>query len=123
MTILEEIEAYKAAPTELQKRYLMYIVDKSVPLEDRWKVFGAAPSDWKKHDSYIQHFTVEKMLPGGEISWYDDFYVEKYQTVYMFDFLSDCREYSGGEDWTDEIVDAFKEEVLLRNLGSFKFDW
>jgi hypothetical protein len=41
----------------------------------------------------------------------------------MYTFLSDCQQYSGGENWSNELVDAFKEEVLLRNLGSFKFDW
>lgn len=123
MTLLEEFEALKRSPNELHARYVDYIADQNVPLDDRWAVFCAAPSDWKVHEGYIQHFDAEKLAPGGEISWYDDFFIEKYQTVDMVDWLSDIRYCGNGEDWTDEAINAFKDEVMQLNLGSFKFDW
>lgn len=133
MTILEEIIAYKKAPVELQQRYVAFIADTTVPLDERWEVFKEAPDEWKQHDSWIHHFDFEKQFFHGKISWCDDFYVEKYETVDMVGFIEERLEdhFAGeyeeeDEEWETIVlpcIAAAKEEVLAKNLGSFKFDW
>lgn len=128
MTLLDEIEAFKQNVNPLIPRYKAYIADKTIPLEDRMAVFRAAPYEWKDHQSWIVHFDSEKLLEGGEIFWYDDFYVERHETVDVYDFIV-----ARLDDWLTEndyepediakIMTAFKEEMLEKNLGSFVFDW
>jgi hypothetical protein len=142
MTILDEIIAFKQAPNGLKDRSVAYINDMTVPLSVRWAVFKEMSDDWKVEESWIQHFDAEKLLPCGEISWYDDFYVEKYETVDMVEFveerLIEKLFEESDEDYPDEvygatidtlppeiqtIVDAWREEILSKNLASFTYDW
>ena len=81
MTILQEIREYKNCA--IKERFVAYIKDTTISIENRWEVFIEAPSDWKNKKSFIQHFNVEKKLKNKEISWYDDFYIEKNETVDM----------------------------------------
>lgn len=132
MTILEEIIAFKQAPNGLKDRYLAFIADTTIPLDERWAVFKEAPDDWKEQKSWIQHFDFEKEFI-GEISWYDDFYVDRHETVDMVDFCEErLEDYFAGkyeeedEEWQTVVIAcivAAKEEVLASNMGSFEFDW
>ena len=141
MTILDEIIAYKKAPNGLKDRAIAYITDMTVPLSVRWAVFKEMPNEWKVEKSWVQHFDAEKLL-GGEISWYDDFYTEKYETVDMVGFVEErLPEYlfehtdieypddvygAGIDELPPEIqtiIDTWREEILAKNLASFKFDW
>lgn len=142
MTILNEIIAFKKAPAGLEDRAIAYITDMTVPLSVRWAVFKEMPIDWKIEESWIQHFDAGKLLPGGEISWYDDFYTERYETVDMVSFVENAlpeylfervdvgypdEVYGGTVDTLppeiQTIVDAWREEILSKNIASFKFDW
>lgn len=124
MNMVERLKAYVAAVNPLQVEYVAYIKDKSIPLADRWEAFCAAPTEFQEHESWIQHFDSEELLPNGEINFYDDFYVEKYTEVYMENFIANIEEDPDyHEDWTPEIIAAFKEEILEKNMGSFTFDW
>ena len=126
--IIDEIREYKKSPNALRDRYVAYIKDTGIPLDERWETFKEAPDDWKEHRLWVQTFDIEKTV--GEISWYDDMYIEKYQTVDMVSLVEDTiadeiddedDEYDG--PWNAETVAAFKEEILAKNLGSFVFDW
>lgn len=117
MTLLDEILAYKGA-ADLRARYCAYITDTSVPLDQRWKAFGIAPSDWKEHESFMVTFDTDK-----EVDWMNDFWFERHEVLDTHDFFSDCLELSGAEKWDQVKVDKFREEVLKKNLGSFKMDW
>lgn len=120
--MLEEIREYKN--NSLSKRYVEYIRDKSIPLNDRWEVFKEAPKDWKNQSNWVQQFEVERKL--GEISWYDDFYIEKNQTVDMVDIverLEDDPTRFFNKGWTLELIVEFKEEILQENISSFNYDW
>lgn len=126
MSLLEEIIAYKKEPCPLKGKYLEFIQDKSHPLVERWAVFCEAPREWQQERQWIVHFETEKLLPDAEISWYDEFYVDRHETVEMANFV-DVRLYEHlldlGEVNVDAIVAAFKEEVLDMNLYSFINDW
>ncbi len=124
MTIVQEIRDYKN--NSLKNRYISYIQDKSIPMAERWEAFCEAPVDWKQQKSYVEHFHVENKLKNREISWYDDFYIEKNETVVMgniIERLEEELEDFSSNGWTKEIIEEFKEEILSKNLGSFDWDW
>lgn len=142
MTILDEIIAFKQAPNGLKDRSIAYITDMTVPLSVRWAVFKEMPDDWKVEENYIHHFDAEKYLNGREVSWYDDFCIERHETVDVVEFVeerlmeklfdeSDIEYpddvYGAGIDELppeiQTIVDTWREEILSKNLASFKFDW
>lgn len=125
------IEDYKKSV--LKEEYLKFIKDENISLAQRWEIFRLAPSNWKETDSCIPHFEAERLLTNGEILWYDDFYIDRHQTVYCADWLTNIEQGlkpdSYGVDdlikngWTLGVIDAFKREILNKNLGSFKHDW
>lgn len=126
--MLDEINAFKSDSSPLKEKYLNYIQDKSIALEERWKAFCEAPADWKNTDGYIVHFAVEKALKenGGEISWYDDFYIEKNETVHLINVIERLEdEIESFEElgWNSDLIKQFKEEILEKNLASFDYDW
>src|SRR5512139_1306993 len=127
MSIKDELIAYKAGGNPLKDRFLAFIKDKDVPLDERWETFKEAPNEFLVHDLSVVTFEAEKLLPRKEIVWYDgDFYIERYQVVHMTDFIEDmCADKIDMEEpgWTQELVDAFKEEILQTGLGSFEYDW
>jgi hypothetical protein len=130
-----EIELVNRAVANLQKTFCEVIKDKTIPLNDRWDLWRGAPSDLKAHDSCVVHFDIEDKV--GEISWYDDFYIERHETVDMFDLIERIREdvKYGAMDYAytkritkkfvecSELLDEWREEILQMNLESFEFDW
>jgi len=125
MSLKDELIAYKAGGNPLKDRFLAFISDKSVPLDERWEAFKEAPSEFLYQQSWMYHFKSEALLPEKEIEWYEggdeSFYVERHQTVYMIDFLDDW--VLDKESFTPEIIAAFKEEVLENAMESFEYDW
>lgn len=111
------MQSYKCVISNIKRLYLPYIQDKSIPLEDRWEIFGKVPQELKEHKIWIVHFPSEKKF--GEICWYDDFYVERHETVNLIDLVRSINR----NKWSQERIDAFKEDILQMNLGSFINDW
>lgn len=113
MTILEQYEEAVKSVTDLKDEFNKEIVRKDLPLDWRWKLFLSAPL---LHDSspWVVDF---KSL--GRVSWYDDFGTERYQTVNISDIVDVLIE----NEEPKEKIEAFMEEVLKRNLGSFTCDW
>lgn len=106
-----------------ETEYKKFITDKDIPLEKRWNTFKNAPYNWKYHDSYLVHFAIERII-NRKITWYDDFYIERHQTVDMCDVIEYIQE-SDRPICVDLAahIDEFKEEILSINLGSFIYDW
>lgn len=124
MSILQEILDYKNC--SIKHRFIEYIQDKTIPMLTRWEVFLEAPNDWKNHESYIKRFQIERKLKGKEISWYDDFYIEKHETVHMenvIERLEEDLEDFEKKGWNKDLIAELKEEILQKNLGSFNYDW
>lgn len=129
MSLLDEIIEFKSK-SALREKYQKYIVDKNIPLNDRWAVFKEAPIEWKKTDSCYVTFKVASKLPSREIVWYNDFHKDRYQTVDMVDLVDtikdnikwskDKKEWEG---WNLELVEELMEEILSKNLDSFIYDW
>lgn len=126
MNILAKIKKLEERIKDLKEEFKFEIANVNTPLKKRWKLFVDAPDPLRDHQSWIQHFDLENRV--GDISWYDDFYKERYALVRMVDIIDMCEEYladgtpKGGFN-TQEKIDAFKEEILKKNLGSFTYDW
>ena len=125
MNALEQWDAIQKTLPQIKALFEKEIVDQATSLEERWKYWRSAPDILKNHHQWIVHFDCEKLLPQKEIFWYDDFYVEKCETVRMDNIVTDYIEYKGEykKGWNEEILKAFKEEILAKNLGSFRLDW
>lgn len=125
MSIKDELIAYKQDSNPLKDRFLAFIKDKSVPLNERWETYLEAPREFLEHHFWVVHFDSEKLLESGEISWYDDFGADRGVTVSGADIIDRMEDSIEFEDdvYTPEIVAAFKEEILQKGLGSFDYDW
>lgn len=124
MTFLQEIRDYKNCA--IKQRFVEYIADKTISVENRWEIFLEAPSDWKNHKLYVEKFQIEKKLKIKEIFWHDDFYIEKNETVYMgniIERLEENLEDFESNGWSKELIEELKEEILQKNLDSFNYDW
>lgn len=112
-----EIEAaYESSINALKNEYLAIIRDENLSLEDRWSVFAKMPMSLKEVDSYIHHFDFESTF---NVSWFDDFYVDRYQTVNMVTIVDQL---DGDEDKA-ELKIAIMTECIRDNLGGFVMDW
>lgn len=107
----DDIEAKQAAITE-------FVLNKENSRADRLEVWKSCPG----HMAPEQPWTVylpEYEKKYGQISWYDDFYVERYS---VFD-LRDAAARGGHRGWSEEQLNDFIDVCM--DLGYFKFcmDW
>lgn len=115
-----------------------YIKDKSIPLEERWDNFKFAVENkiFVNINGWVIH--LKTLESSRNFSWYDDFGVEKYETVKfervverVSDNLEEILEdpdYS--EDFRDnypiitrEELNQLKEEILATGYSGFVMDW
>lgn len=90
-----------------------YITDKSIPLDLRWSLWFDAPSELKNQNSWITHFhsvSDEEFLME---------YWERREVIKMAELVEQFVE--GEKD--KELIEALMEEILEKNLESFRFDW
>jgi hypothetical protein len=140
--VKDAVEQMRQTVKEVKHDFETFIVDKSVPLDERWSVWEDAPNELKDHQSWIVRF---KNLHDDAIG-YDALirHAERHETVHitdLFESLEECfAEYQEGEpdgtcEWSlrwyknkkkvfeNFDMDALKEEILEMNLGSFEYDW
>jgi hypothetical protein len=129
-----------------------YITDKSIPLTKRWDFWCLAPDSIKGNggwisDGRLEAFSILGWNPRDAIAYDGPIYAERYETFTMEGILEcvkenwfDCGNEVEGEsyNWDDHdfgvdawedfpvltaFITAFKEEVLRKNIQSFKYDW
>lgn len=61
--------------------------------------------------------------PDMEITLYDDFFIERYETISYTDFADRINDNDYGHEWTEDSVDAWKREVLKTSNAMFTHDW
>jgi len=110
-----------------------FIKDQSISLEERWDLFKFACEnnlfvnvDW----SIIRLKTLEA---NRNFCWYDDFGVEKYQTVEFTSIVESIEEYveESLEEKDEEVypittrekLNELKEEILATGYSGFVYDW
>lgn len=95
------------------------VKDKSQPLEERWQLFCDARKG-ERRPFYIQ----PAGLDWDKVTLFDDFYIDRYQTVWVTDWYEQCIEMRDSEDIKLQFDgDAFREWILEMFIWSFVNDW
>lgn len=143
-SILGEIKELDATAEKIRKKLKVYVVDKNVSLKERWDTF--IKSDLGDHKPWIQRFDAFKdFKESGRNSLEDDLYDSRQRCeVVTVSSLVECLEenymdkefgvtryepktYTPLEPkkviFTQEHLNAFKEECLSKFMKAFNFDW
>lgn len=93
---------------------MSFVMDTSNPMEERRWVWENCPEELMAVEAYYMDYS---FTDGTEVSWYDDFYIERGQLVICKNLQGRGR-FSDSKEW-----DVFVEECLRTGTFSFKFDW
>jgi hypothetical protein len=116
MSSKEKIKLLFVDDVETRKKLIRgFVRDQTQSYDDRLEVWKECPKHLRHHESWIIHLpNFEKEY--GEISWYDDFYVERYS---VFN-LTDATSY---KEWPKEKEIAFNTACMNAGYFTFKMDW
>ncbi len=115
--MIERLEQFQNVIDGEKRIFEGYIKNKEYPLEDRWEIFIKAPDSLKEYQSWV--IDLKGLTNNRTFSWYDDFYVERYQTKDLdADFIERVE-----EKFPEVDINSIKEQILENNLGSFRYDW
>ena len=141
--VKEAVAQMNATVAAVKHDFETFIIDKTIPLDERWDVWALAPSELKNDQSWIVRFN---NLHDDAIG-YDGVIrnAERHETVHIDDLMDSIEEslaeFAEGppdaskSEWAhrwykqkqkvfeDFDLDALKEEILEMNLGSFEYDW
>ena len=121
---------------EVKEQLTNAFKDKSIPLDERWELFVKTPVHLKKNERHYVEFATFKE-GGYDFQWYDDFYIERYETVNLVRVVEKVEKemsYIGQHGYStrplfqsffddDNKIIRLKEEILQRGIGSFTNDW
>lgn len=110
----KRIELFNKAKENIKSDLKNFVVDKSYPLNERWDLF--IESDLGEHTNYYAEF--EGI---NSDRYYDDFYIEKYETVQVKYLLKRGIEKQILD--SDYKINMFKEDVLTQFIKSFEYSW
>ena len=107
----------------------LIIEDKNNSLQDRIDAYYALFITKKNGDGWVQHYEFD----GEEISWFDDFYYEKYQTVdnadiieryleNLDDFNPPNKDWDKVEYWPENIKNL-AEQMMDSKVRWWSIDW
>lgn len=128
MTTKQQIEALFTDDVEARKKAIRdYIMDQSIPYEDRRDIWRRTPDHLRHHDSWVLHLPKFESKY-GEISWYDDFYIERHSVMDLRDVEEESRLFlKVRKDWNSgynkEKFEDFVRECVDLGIHSFTFDW
>lgn len=122
----ELLAEFVSVSRAVEQKCREFCANESIPVSERWEIFCLAPN--KETDSYSDF---PDHLFNGEISYYDDFFLEKYQlfdvVVRLNEWTNDVKE---GRKWpsfiqklTPSILDLIKNYYMVKYLGSWKHNW
>jgi hypothetical protein len=123
MNLKDQIEAYVASGITLKDALSVYVKDKSIPLQERWETFLAAPSDWLKEYS-VCGFPLNCLEPVFS-SPFDDFHMDYGSQMTVRELFDDIEQKLDDGDFaglTRELIDAGKEEAMDDMMGRWEFN-
>lgn len=120
-----------------ETEFKAFIKDKKFPLEERWDLFKFACENNLFVNIKSCYPQIKILERTNNFTWYDYFYVEKYQTVYFPQVIQDLsdrlessldpeNEYGNIDDCllkSQEEIDELKEEILATGYSGFVYDW
>jgi hypothetical protein len=108
---------------------LITFKDKNIDLDTRWEAYTILVKGnvLTAKESYGDGF-IDTLDVGRELTAYDDFYIERHETVKFLDMYERFGEWEAGAYGnkvppTPESVIAWKEKVLASGYASFRYDW
>lgn len=107
---LKDIDSYKTIISD-------FVKNKAIPEDERFEVWSKTPECLRTIDDICAYATD---LNGKEVSWYDDFYVNRGQIFDCVDRL-EC-----AEKWSKEKVPLLKHigiQLMNDGIHGFKNDW
>jgi hypothetical protein len=115
----DEVIALFTDDVEVRKlKVREYIMDITNSYEDRYQVWKTTPDHLMSNDAWVAYLRVfDKKW--GKISWYDDFYCERYSNV----DLRSCAESGFENDWPEDQLKDFITECMDNGWHGFYYDW
>lgn len=101
---------------ERRNKIRAYIMDETIPYEDRKEVWFETPDHLISECPGVIHLS-DYEQKYGEISWYDYFYIHRYETSN----LRDCLYHSYLD--RPEKQDDFVKNCMKLGYHSFYYDW
>lgn len=115
----DQVKALFVDDTLARKKAIRdFVMDKTQPYEDRLEVWRQTPSHLRHHESWVADLSNYESKY-GEISWYDDFGVDRYGRVY----LDEADQYKLLYDAPEDQKRVFYENCLDLGIHSFTYDW
>lgn len=117
------VRTYISSVKESLEMIRKKLKDESISLEDRWEIYLQIQPFLKTDGSYM---TFDSLEEHREVSWYDDFYLDRYAVKQLDkDFIEDIQDKIDEDEWVVDI-DSLKEEILeyaVKGYGAFENDW
>ncbi len=104
----EKIEGFLQEKEHLTKELQAYVVNKDIPLEERWDLFIG--SDLGVHKSFYQDFIHAKAR---------DVSGERYSNTDVDEIL----EFMEDDNYSEKQINEFKEDALKKFIKSYNYDW
>jgi len=120
------IDNFNTVRDAISKHISDIIKDETLELDYRWDLFEkASKASLLPEYRYVQHLpTLEEL----NISWYDDFYKDRYATVDWVSIVESIedngpQDYAGRKNRFYEALDMIKCEILAAGYSGFVYDW
>lgn len=107
----QKFEEYLKLKEQISAELQLYVVDQSIPLDERWDVF--CKSGLGNEESFYEDFKNFKVD-----DWCDNF--DRHETIILTDIVKESWFYTFK---SDEAYNEFREDVLKRFIRSFINDW
>lgn len=123
--LTDAVHAHVQQSGKLAALVQQYIKDDKIDLNLRWEMFELAHSAHLLPErSYIQHIDA---FDAADVSWYDDFYKERYTLVKWVDIVERIEDAEGS--FQSKLMELKKNlseiraQILAAGYGSFTYDW
>lgn len=129
-----KLQDFENIKKNLVSQYLSIINDKNIDLEERWGVFKKAPIELKNYQNSVLDLNVFQEID-SDFNWKSNFDIEHYELCELINIVQRLEtkvKQAKGKTISNKLVKAFyknpelfnvlKEEILQKNVGSFKFE-
>lgn len=121
-TMLEKLERIITTKKLITDELVAYFKNNDIPLEERWEAYKYAidKNVFNEINSWSYEVKV-RAFAHNNLSWYDDFNIERYQTITFPEVVDMIDDYD--IDFSEEDIIELKEEFLQTGNSGFCNDW
>jgi hypothetical protein len=120
-TLLEAIAEHQETALRLRKAVQRVVRAKAWgALDTRWKIYTAAcNASLLPYGDWVE---TPPALEALDVSWYDDFYADRYVLVKWLDIIENIED-NGPNGKFYDVLNQLKEEILELGQAGFHNDW